>query len=188
MKLKPKPPFNFDLTATNMYIMPPAKYINGKFSRILKLRSGEFIFVSVTSNDSTENPELFISVEPKVSKDGEKEIKEKISFMFSVEDDLIEFYSVAEKDPILKQVIKDIYGMKIQTTPTLFEGLVIGFCLQWISFQRGVKMIDCLIRKYGERVNDYCSFPTPESLAEAPLKELKDCKLGFRAERIRMDS
>jgi len=63
--------------------------------------------------------------------------------------------------------------------------LVIGFCLQWVSFQRGVKMMDCLIRRYGERVNDYYAFPTPEALAEATLKDLKECKLGFRAERVK---
>lgn len=185
MILKPKPPFNFDLTATHMYLMPPARYSDGVFSRILRLKSGKFVHISVTSNDSVDNPELFISIEPKISEKDEREIKAQISFMFSIEDDLTGFYSIARKDSILKYAIKDLYGLKIQTTPTLFEGFIIGFCLQWISFQRGVKMMDCLIRRYGERVNDYYTFPTPDALAKTTLKELKECKLGFRAERIK---
>jgi len=185
MNLKPKTPFNFDLTATHMYLMPPARYSDGIFSRILRLKSDKLVHIYIIPNDSVDDPELFISVKPKVSGDDEREIKDKVSFMFSIEDDLTEFYSIAKKDPILKHAIKDLHGLKIQTTPTIFEGLVIGFCLQWVSFQRGVKMMDCLIRRYGERVNDYYAFPTPEALAKATLKELKECKLGFRAERIK---
>lgn len=185
MELKPKPPFNFNLTATHMYLMPPARYSDGIFSRILRLKSRKLVRTSVTSNDSVDNPDLFVFTEPKISGEDEREIKEKISFMFSIEDDLTEFYSSVKKDPILKRAVKDLYGLKIQTTSTLFEGLVIGFCLQWVSFQRGVKMMDCLIRRYGQRVNDYYAFPAPEALAKATLKELKECKLGFRAERVK---
>lgn len=185
MRLKPKPPFNFDLTATHMYLMPPAKYTDGIFSRILRLRSGRLVCISVKANDSVDEPELFISVKPRVSEDEGEEIKEKLCFMFSLEDGLKEFYSIAKSDSILRYAIEDLYGLKIQTTPTLFEGLVIGFCLQWVSFQRGVKMMDCLIRRYGEKVNDYYAFPSAEALAKVTLKELKECKLGFRAERVK---
>jgi len=185
MKLTPKPPFSFDLTATHMYLMPPARYSDGFFSRIMRLKSGRFVRISVRSSGSVYNPELFVSIEPRVSEEDERELKDKVSFMFSLDDDLSEFYSIAKKDPILKYTIEDLYGLKIQTTPTLFEGLVIGFCLQWVSFERGVKMMDHLIRRYGERVNDYYAFPTPEALAKATLEELKECKLGFRAERIK---
>lgn len=185
MRLKPKQPFNFNLTVTNMYLMPPARYSDGIFSRILRLKSGKLAHISVTSNDSVENPELFVSVKPEVGKEDRREIMGNISFMFSVDDDLMEFYSIAKKDSILKYAIKDLYGLKIQTTPTLFEALVIGFCLQWVSFPRGVEIMDCLITRYGERVDDYYAFPTPEVLAKVTLAELKECKLGFRAERIK---
>jgi len=165
--------------------MPPSRYSDGGFSRILKLERGKLVHISVTSNNSVDDPKLFISVKPKVSEEDESEIKNKISWMFSIEDDLTEFYSIAERDSILKYAIKDLYGLKIQTTPTLFEGLVIGFCLQWVSFRRGIEMLDCLIKRYEEQVNDYYAFPTPKALANVTLKELKECKLGIRAERVK---
>ena len=185
MKLEPKPPFDFNLTATRMHLMPPARYSDGTFSRVLRLKSNRLVYVSVKSNESINDPVLFISVKPKVNERAQKGIGDKIAFMFSIEDDLAGFYSVARKDPILKRAVKDLVGLKIQTTPTLFEGLVTGFCLQWVSFQRGVQMMDCLIRRYGEQVNEHYAFPTPQALAEATLKELGECKLGFRAERIK---
>lgn len=185
MQLKPEPPFNFDLTVNLLHLMPPAKYSDGKFSRILSLKSGKLVIVSVTSNESINEPKLFISTKPQINGEDEKEIKDKVSFMFDIEDDLAGFYSIANKDPVLRNAVKDLYGLKIQTTPTLFEGLVIGFCLQWVSFSRGVQMLNCLIKKYGERVGAYNSFPMPEALAKATINELKECKLGFRAERIK---
>lgn len=183
--LRAKPPFNFDLTVTHMYLMPPAMYTNRTFSRISRLNSGKLVLVSITSNDSINNPRLFVSIEPKVSKNGKREIKEKISFMFSIKDDLTDFSSIAKRDPVLKYAIEDLYGLKVQTTPTLFEGLVIGFCLQWVSFQRGVEMIDRLIKRHGERINDHYAFPTSEALANVTLEDLKECRLGFRAQRIK---
>jgi len=185
MELKPVPPFNFELTATYLHVLPPARYSEGTFSRILRLRSGKLVLVSVSFIGSIDRPRLSISTRPEVSHEDQEEVKDKISFMFSIGDDLKGFYSIAKKDPVLKHAIKDLYGLKIQTTPTLFEGLVIGFCLQWVSFQRGVEMIGCLVEKYGERVNDYYAFPSPQALAEATLEELKDCKLGFRAARVK---
>jgi N-glycosylase/DNA lyase len=168
-----------------MYLMPPARYSDGVFSRVLRLNSGKPVYISVTSSGTVDNPDLSVSVEPRVSEEDEREVNEIVSFMFSVDHDLAEFYSIAKKDRILKYAREDMYGLEIQTTPTLFEGLVIGFCLQWVSFERGVKMMDCLIRRYGERVSDHYAFPTPEALANATLEELKECNLGFRAERIK---
>lgn len=185
MELQPKPPFNFKLTATHMYLMPPAPYSDGTFSRILTLESGKLVYVSIKANDKVDDPELFISFKSEISEEEKREIKNKISFMFSIEDDLTEFYSIAKMDPVLGHAIKDLYGLKIQTTPTLFEGLVIGFCLQWISFQRGVELLNCLIKKYGKQINNYYAFPEPENFANSPLLELKKCKLGFRAECIK---
>jgi len=185
MKLKPKPPHDFKLIATHMYLMPPAIYSEGTFSRILSLESGKLILVSIKANDKVDDPELFISFKSEVSKEEEREIKNTLSFMFSIEDDLAEFYSMAKNDSVLKHAIKDMYGLKIQTTPTLFEGLVIGFCLQWVSFQRGVEMLNCLIKKYGKRIYNHYAFPTHETLADSSLQELKKCKLGFRADRIK---
>ncbi len=185
MELKAKPPFNFSLTVTYMHLISPSRYSEGRFSRILRLNSGRLITVSIIPNDSLDDPKLFVCVKPKVSKEDEREIKEKVSFMFSIEDDLTEFYSIAKKDSILKHAVKDLCGLRIQTVPTIFEGLVIGFCLQWVSFTRGLQMIDCLIKRYGERLRNYYAFPTHEVLAKATIDELKECKLGFRAQRIK---
>ncbi|TKJ33281.1 hypothetical protein CEE39_04165 [bacterium (candidate division B38) B3_B38] len=185
MEIKPVPPFNFGLTASYLHILPPAKYSQGTYSRVLRLLSGKLVSVLVKSVGSVNSPRLSISTRPQVSQEEQEEIKDTVSFMFSTGDDVRGFYSMAEKDPVLKRAVKELRGLKIQSAPTLFEELVIGFCLQWVSFQRGVEMIDCLVRKFGERVDDLYAFPSPGALAAATLEEIKGCKLGFRAKRVK---
>jgi 3-methyladenine DNA glycosylase/8-oxoguanine DNA glycosylase len=187
LKLKPRPPFDFQLTATHMYVLPPAEYSNGMFSRVLKLRSDKLVKLSIVSKGTVDEPELSVLIDSPsgISKSDEKEIAEKVSFMFSSDDDLREFYSIIEGDPVLKYAKEDLYGLKIQTAPAFFEGIVIGFCSVWTSFQRAVRMIDGLVRKFGPRMGEGCAFPSAKELASASLDELKGLKLGFRAERVK---
>jgi len=187
LTLAPRPPFDFHLTATHMYVLPPAKYSDGVFVRVLRLGSDKLVRLSITSKGMVDEPELSVLIDSPsdVDRKDEKEIAEKVSFMFSLEDDLSRFYSLSGGDPILKCVKEDLYGLKIQTSPTFFEGMVIGFCLVWTSFQRAVRMIDGLVREFGPRMGEDYAFPSAKELARASLDELKELKLGFRAERVK---
>jgi len=187
LTLKPTPPFDFHLTATHMYVLPPAKYSNGVFTRVLRLRSDKLVRVSITSKGTVDKPKLSVLTHSRSGLDetDEKEIAEKISIMFSLDDDLSEFYSIANEDSVLRHVKNDLYGLKIQTSPTFFEGMIIGFCLVWTSFQRAVSMIDGLVREFGPQFGAENGFPSAKELAKASVDKLKELRLGFRAERIK---
>lgn len=187
LTLKARPPFDFHLTSTKMYVLPPAKYSNGSFSRVLRLKSDKLVKLSITSKGTVDEPELSVLVDSPsvINRNDEREIAEKVSFMFSLDDDLSGFYSLSDGDPILKYAIEDLYGLKIQTTPTFFEGMIIGFCLVWTSFQRAVRMIDGLVRGYGTKLGKDYAFPSAKELAKASLNDLKELKLGFKAERVK---
>lgn len=187
IRLHPKPPFDFDLTARHMHVLPPSRYVDGIYSRIVRLGSGKVIPISIESAGTIEKPKLNISSQATshLSDKDWEEIGEKASYMFSTDQDLEEFYLLIDDDPVLKYAKKDMYGLKIQTTPSFYEGIVLGFCSQWVSFARVLRMLDSLTRRFGERVDRNYAFPLPETLAGASISELKDCGLGFRAERIK---
>lgn len=187
LALKPIPPFDFHLTSTHMYVLPPAKYSNGVFTRVLRLGSDKLVRVSIASKGTVDKPKLsvFTNSHSDLDKTDEKEIAEKISFMFSLYEDLAEFYSIANEDPVLRHAKNDLYGLKIQTSPTFFEGMIIGFCLVWASFQRAVNMIDGLVREFGPRLGVEYAFPSAKELVKASVDKLKELRLGFRAERIK---
>ena len=154
LSLKARPPFDFHLTATHMYVLPPAKYSNGIYTRVLRLKSDKLVKLSIKSKGTVDEPELSVLVDSPsvIDRNDQKEISEKVSFMFSLDEDLSGFYSLIEGDLVLKSVKEDLYGLKIQTTPTFFEGMIIGFCLVWTSFQRAVRMIEGLVRRFGQRM------------------------------------
>jgi len=187
LKLKPKPPFDFHLTVTHMFVLPPAKYSNGIFTRVLRLESGKLVKLSIMSKGTVNEPKLSVSIESPsgLNKEDEKEILNKVSFMFSLDEDLSEFYSLADKDSVLRQAKNDLYGLKIQTSPCLFEGMIVGFCLVWTSFQRAVAMIEQLVKEFGQQIDKEFAFPRAEELSKASISKLKKLKLGFRAERIK---
>ena len=187
LKLKPKPPFDFHLTVTHMFVLPPAKYSNGIFTRVLRLESGKLVKLSIMSKGTVNEPKLSVSIESPsgLNKEDEKEILKKVSFMFSLDEDLSEFYSLADKDSVLRQAKNDLYGLKIQTSPCLFEGMTVGFCLVWTSFQRAVAMIEQLVKEFGQQIDKEFAFPRAEELSKASISKLKKLKLGFRAERIK---
>jgi len=187
LKLKPKPPFDFHLTVTHMFVLPPAKYSNGIFTRVLRLESGKLVKLSIMSKGTVNEPKLSVSIESPsgLNKEDEKEILKKVSFMFSLDEDLSEFYSLADKDSVLRQAKNDLYGLKIQTSPCLFEGMIVGFCLVWTSFQRAVAMIEQLVKEFGQQIDKEFAFPRAEELSKASISKLKKLKLGFRAERIK---
>lgn len=187
LKLKPKPPFDFHLTVTHMFVLPPAKYSNGIFTRVLGLESRKLVKLSIMSKGTVNEPKLCVSIESPsgLNKEDEKEILNKVTFMFSLDEDLSEFYSLAAKDSVLRQAKNDLYGLKIQTSPCLFEGMIIGFCLVWTSFQRAVAMIERLVKEFGQQIDKEFAFPRAEELSKASISKLKKLKLGFRAERIK---
>lgn len=187
LTLKPKPPFDFDLTVKHMHVLPPGHYSGGVYVRAIKLSSSKVVRLSINSKGTAERPQLAVLIESDAEMDevDEREIAEKVTFMFSLQEELEEFYSLTEEDPVLKYAKEDLYGLKIQTVPTFFEGMVIGFCAQWVSFSRAIKMLDKLIERLGERRGEDYLFPSPETLAGASTDELKECGLGFRAERVK---
>ena len=187
IELHPKPPFDFDLTARHMHVLPPSKYVDGVYSRVIRLGSGKAVPISVESTGTIEKPKLEVlsQADSHLTDKDRKEIEERVSYMFSTDQVLDEFYLLIDENPVLKYAKKDMYGLKIHTTPALYEGIVIGYCSQWVSFARVVRMLDNLIRRFGERIDKNYAFPLPEALAGASIDELRECGLGFRAERVK---
>ena len=69
------------------------------------------------------------------------------------EEDLTDFYNLSQKDPILRDVVKDLYGMHTVGWPELFPALILAVTLQMAPMKRSNQMMDLLIAKYGEQAN-----------------------------------
>ncbi|UCH01784.1 MAG: hypothetical protein JSV20_08090 [Candidatus Bathyarchaeota archaeon] len=108
-----------------------------------------------------------------------------------LEDNLPLILSKIDKDPIIKSAIKHSYGLRIIRQDP-WECLISYICATFSNLIRIKQMIQYLSKKFGkELIYDgykFYSFPKIEDLVEAELKDLLNCKLGFRAKYIQKTS
>ncbi|MEW6095808.1 MAG: hypothetical protein AB1567_04685, partial [bacterium] len=117
-----------------------------------------------------------------VSKTQVKRLKEKIEWIFNSQMDLEELYCFMGKDKKLQKLKERLYGLRPANYATVFEGVVKTIIQQQISLSGSMHITSRLIHRFGEKINlekeVFYEFPSPESLAESSLTELKECGLS----------
>lgn len=96
--------------------------------------------------------------------------------------------AVDENDSYLQEASSYGSGIRI-LKQDLWEMMISFIISQQNNIKRIRKCIDLLSRKYGEEKRTkegtlYYTFPSPEKLAAASLKDLYDCNLGYRSRYI----
>jgi DNA-3-methyladenine glycosylase II len=107
-----------------------------------------------------------------------------------VEEDLTGFYKLSRKDPILRGVVKDLYGMHTIGWPELFPALILAVSLQMAPMKRTNEMLDLLMENFGDEARfdgkTFRYWPSAPTIAQASLKELMTkAKLGYRAKNLK---
>jgi DNA-3-methyladenine glycosylase II len=106
----------------------------------------------------------------------EQYVRRYIIEWFDMETDLSPFYAMAEKDKLLKDLVKKYYGYRIIGQPDLFESLVWAVLGQQINLQFAYTLKQRFVEKFGERLffegQDYFLFPQPASVAVLTDSEL----------------
>lgn len=120
-------------------------------------------------------------------KGGKIEDKELWEYYFDLKRDYGYIKNELSRDEILKEAIKYGEGIRI-LNQDMFE-IVVSFI---ISANNRIPMIkravENISRRYGKEIEFegkiYYSFPTPDRLIRAGIKELEECGVGFRAPYI----
>jgi len=112
---------------------------------------------------------------------------EFIANYFRLDDDLPLILSNIEKDQHIRKAIHHSLGLRIiRQTP--WECLISYVCATCKNIPAIKNMIHNLAKKFGEKIradhHNFYTFPKPHDLAEASLQELKECKLGYRAQYV----
>lgn len=106
---------------------------------------------------------------------------------FGLYDNLQEILSQIVKDKHMKNVAEKVEGLRILRQDP-WECLISYICATYKNIPAIKQMISNLAKKYGQRIvfdrKEFYTFPTPEKLAKATLKELTECGLGFRAKYV----
>lgn len=173
--LKPLLPFDFRLMARQAELSP-WKFDGRRIIRVERIRSGRVITIFIES-DGTVITVRFSEL--KISRKDIEDIREKLEWCLAVSEDLQPFYDLAKNDKFLRKAVSDVRGYRILCDPTVFESAVKAICNQNTSFKMAKVVVKNLVEKYGEGV-----FPCQRTLTDASVAELKECKVGYRAEYI----
>jgi 3-methyladenine DNA glycosylase/8-oxoguanine DNA glycosylase len=193
-KIKPISPYNFDLTIRKPAGWPlftPLEVYDKSTLWTAVFLNNTLTGLKLTSKGTTKNPlveaKMFLENKPSESLD---KTKKTLDHVIGADDDLHEFYKLAEKDPILKFVVADLQGMhNTSSGDTVFPDAILATLLQMAPLKRSNEMMNCVITKYGEKAEFDCKtiyvWPTPQALANLnPALLAKGCKIGYRAKRI----
>jgi len=110
---------------------------------------------------------------------------------FRLDDDLQSIYLRIRKDRHVSEAVKRFYGLRlIRQDP--WECLISYICATNKNIPAIKNMISNMCMRFGKKIlaenETFYTFPKPHALAQASLKELRLCKLGFRAERVKATS
>ncbi len=124
-----------------------------------------------------------------IGKEAQQELTQMLQRALRIEEDLSEFYALAKKDDILREVVADLRGMHTVAWPELFPALILAVTLQMAPMKRSDQMMDLLMENFGDRAHFDRQimryWPSPNRIADASVEELRSkVKLGYRATNL----
>jgi N-glycosylase/DNA lyase len=106
---------------------------------------------------------------------------------FGLDDDLLQVLSQINKDKYVEKAVETCRGLRILRQEP-WECLISYICATYKNIASIKRMLLALSTKFGEptffKERTYHAFPAPEALAEASLKDLAKCELGYRAKYV----
>jgi DNA-3-methyladenine glycosylase II len=96
---------------------------------------------------------------------------------FDLDTKLRPFFRMAGQDPVLRNVAKDLYGLRILTISDLFEAICWAIIGQQINLTFAYTLKKRFVESFGERFyfdkKHYYLFPTPQVISQQTVTDLK---------------
>lgn len=113
--------------------------------------------------------------------------QEFVEEYFGLRDNLPVILREIAKDKLMEEAVKALQGLRILRQDP-WECLISYICATYKNIPAIQRMLSNLSEKFGEKTvldgYDFHLFPTAEKLAEASIKALAKCGLGYRAEYV----
>ena len=193
--LRPKPPYNFDLTGGNLGYFRGRYGVeifeNGIYRRLLDL-DGRLFFAAVYSTGTVDSPRLEVELRGENLDDAEiASARCQLAWILGADDDPTPFYDMTMGDAALAPLAKMFYGLHLTHTSSTYEALVLVILGQQISFHVARMLRTLLIQTFGPRMElggeTYYAFPRPEALVTAGVDGLRDIKFSARKAQYIVD-
>lgn len=183
--LTPVAPYDFDLSGS-IFSTGDAqicRYENGRLGRVIRLNK-KLVLSIVRSVGTVDAPGLDVTLTSgsALTRDERRQAARLIYDTCMLGLDLTPFYRAVKQDPVLKSITATLKGLCFMKTTSVFEALVYAICEQQISLAVARAIETRIIKAFGDplkiNADTYYAFPTPRSLAAAPIQQLRACGLS----------
>ena len=126
---------------------------------------------------------------PRPKKSGRALAAKYIWQWFDLETDLRPFYQMAGRDPVLKNVTKALFGLRIMTITDLFEAVCWAIIGQQINLTFAYTLKKRFVESFGEQLvfknRRYYLFPTPAVISKLNIDDIRRLQFtGKKSEYI----
>jgi 3-methyladenine DNA glycosylase/8-oxoguanine DNA glycosylase len=196
MKFKAIPPYDFELTVHKpagwSLLTPLETFESGVLWTAVRVPQRGLFGLKLKSVGTVEDPEISCQLfsERQLGKGEKARLSETVAFLLNLNENVRQFYALGRRDPLVKVLVEDLYGMRNTKTCDIFSRLILAVTLQMAPITRSDQMMNLLIEEYGETLRfdgrEVAYWPSAEKIAKAQVMELKKkCKLGYRAKALR---
>ena len=179
----PRSPYSFDLTIARFmrFASENVDLVAGKQYQRLLAVGRQLALATVTDVGTPAKPRLTVELtSPSRATLKQAEFRAQLSHLLCADFDIRPFYRLARQDETLAPLVKRFRGLRITSSPTLFEALVMAVLSQQINltFAYSIKkeLVETFGRKWRSKGHSYYAFPEPARFAGQSLETLR----GFR--------
>jgi len=181
----PRAPYSFELTAARFmrFASENVDLIeDGQYQRLLAV-GRQLALATVTDIGTSAKPRLSVELRSPSRADLKTaEFEAQLRHMLCTDLDLKPFYRLARKDELLAPLVSRFRGLRITSSPTLFEALVMAVLSQQVNltFAYSIKkeLVESFGRSWRYRGRTYYAFPEPRRFAGQSVEGLRSFRLS----------
>ncbi len=188
LELLPRPPYSFDLTVTRFmrFVSENVDLVAGKQYQRLLAADRQLALATVTDVGTPAKPRLVVELRsPSRATLKQAAFHTQLRHILCTDFDIRPFYRLARQDETLAPLVKHFRGLRITSSPTLFEALVMAVLSQQVNltFAYSIKkeLVETFGRKWRSKGHTYYAFPEPVRFAGQSLETMR----GFRLSKAK---
>ena len=181
----PRAPYSFELTAARFgrFASEIVDLLDGRQYRRLLSAGRQLALATVTDVGTVARPRLAVELRSPSKASLQREAFEaQVRRILCTDLDLKPFYRLAGGNELLAPTVKRFRGLRLASSPTLFEALVGAVLSQQVNLTFAYSIKRELVENFGRnwRVGGrtYWAFPEPRRFAERTVEELRPFRLS----------
>ena len=182
-EIVPRAPYSFHFTAARFmrFATENVDLVEGGRYRRLLAAGRQVALATVTDAGTVAGPRLAVTLDtPSSAPLKPAEFETQLRHILCTDLDLGPFYRLARKDELLAPLVSRFRGLRITSSPTLFEALVTAVLSQQVNlgFANSIKraLAESFGRKWRRQGHIYYAFPEPRRFAAQTMEAMR----GFR--------